>query len=768
MAGRPNPSPAVPPQGGSGGSSRSSGGVAVGREIAEFTIVVDTEPGDHPPVSSDRIRAAQISLLLDTAVTGTYASDLRSGHCQVSPGILRLLGHPAGRPPPENLELLNLIHPDDVGAFEQARRQCIVSGEVSELTYRIRRQDDAYVWVTGTTRPMADENNRPIMIVGILRDVSETREIEERMRLSELRYRSLFTNSPLPMLVLDPRAETITEVNQAALALYDYPKDLLDGKPLAILFDSGQARGFRRLVEDPDRSGMHGIKMRHRRRDGTVLDVECRLCPIQSNAKSAYVVLVNDQTESLAARAEIRRLVAIDPLTQLPNRLSLSYRLSQALERSKTGSTFGALLHINLDSFKSVNEALGYDGANQLLIEIAERLKRGGRPNDVVARVAGDEFVVLLERLPGNEERAAKAAESLANRLLDAIREPIHIDGAHYLVTASIGVALFDEHTQTVEYALRSADAAVERSRVLGRNQVRFCDPSMQQAVERRAALEMDLRRALRSDQFELYFQVQVDESMRPKGAEVLLRWNHPTRGMIPPLEFIGLAEQTGTIVPIGRWVLEQACTTLAQWAGDEPLARLRLSVNVSARQFRQPDFVAQVREALAVTGANPAMLSLELTESLLLDYAEEAIQKMNDIRAMGVGFSLDDFGTGYSSLAYLKRLPLDELKIDRAFTRDIMTDPSDAVIVRTIIGMARNLGLALIAEGVESANQHELLARWGCSGFQGFHYGRPKPCADFVESVVTVLTTTRGGAMTESKADEPAAGRAVRPVSVK
>ncbi len=286
--------------------------------------------------------------------------------------------------------------------------------------------------------------------------------------------------------------------------------------------------------------------------------------------------------------------------------------------------------------------------------------------------------------------------------------------------------------TESADVLLQSAHAAVEQAKSLGRNQVRFFDASLQAVVQRRASLEIDLRQALRAGQFELFYQIQVSQQLETIGAEVLLRWIHPERGMVSPLEFIALAEETGVIIPLGSWVIEQACERLASWARMPGYEKFRLSVNVSARQFRQPDFVEHLTDTLRRSGARAELLTLELTESMLLDHPEDAIDKMNEVRRLGVGFSLDDFGTGYSSLAYLKRLPIDELKIDRTFTRDILTDPNDAVIVRTIVGMAKNLGLKLIVEGVETSEQQALLTRWGCAGFQGYLHGKPVPHREF------------------------------------
>ena len=309
---------------------------------------------------------------------------------------------------------------------------------------------------------------------------------------------------------------------------------------------------------------------------------------------------------------------------------------------------------------------------------------------------------------------------------------PVHVAGHDYKTTVSIGVVVGDGETRGADTLLRHAEAALALAKQSSRDSWRLYDPSLQAGIDLRASLEMDLRKALDEDQFRLFYQVQVDQHGRPMGAEVLLRWIHPGRGMIPPVQFIDLAEITGVIVPRGLGVPEQACRQLVVWADTPGYETLRLSVNVSARQFRHAGFVDDVRRILERTGADPSRLVLELTESLLLDYAEQAAERMRQLRTLGIGFSLDDFGTGYSSLAYLKDLPLDELKIDRTFTRDILQSAGDAVIVRTMIGMARNLGLLLIAEGVETPEQHDALVRWGCTGFQGYLFGRPVPIESF------------------------------------
>ena len=363
---------------------------------------------------------------------------------------------------------------------------------------------------------------------------------------------------------------------------------------------------------------------------------------------------------------------------------------------------------------------------------MARRLGQGVRSTDLLARIGGDEFAIVLSQ-PGADPHVVRGeAEAFSTRVLELLRAPVRVAGEDYKITASIGLVIGDEQTHGADTMLRHAEAAVALAKQCGRDVWRLYDPALQADIDLRAALEMDLRKALDEEQFRLFCQLQVDQHGRPMGGEVLLRWFHPGRGMIPPLQFIDLAEVTGVIVPLGRWVLEQACRQLVAWGATPGYETLRLSVNVSARQFRHAGFVDDVRAILRRTGADPSRLVLELTESLLLDYADQAALRMRELRTLGIGFSLDDFGTGYSSLAYLKDLPLDELKIDRTFTRDILGSAGDAVIVRTMIGMARNLGLLLIAEGVETQDQHDALVRWGCTGFQGYLFGRPVPIETF------------------------------------
>jgi diguanylate cyclase (GGDEF)-like protein len=446
-----------------------------------------------------------------------------------------------------------------------------------------------------------------------------------------------------------------------------------------------------------------------------------------------------DVTARKIAEDEIERLAFYDPLTQLPNRRLLLDRLQHALASSARSGRNGALLFIDLDNFKTLNDTLGHDKGDLLLQQVAQRLATCVREGDTVARLGGDEFVVMLEGLSEHSEEAATQAEIVGEKIVATLNQPYLLAGYEHRSTPSIGVTLFGGHQNAIDELLKQADLAMYQSKAAGRNTLRFFDPKMQTMVTDRAALEADLREAVRQRQFVLYYQPQVVRYGRLTGAEVLVRWQHPRRGIVSPAEFIPLAEETGLILPLGNWVLETACAQLAKWAVQPNMAHLSLAVNISANQLQHADFVAQVLAVLGSTGANPQRLKLELTESLLLSNLENSIAKMTALKAKGVGFSLDDFGTGYSSLSHLKRLPLDQLKIDQGFVRDILIDTNDAAIAKMVVALAESMGLTVIAEGVESEAQRDYLAHQGCHTYQGFLFSRPVPLDEFEEFVKRV-----------------------------
>jgi diguanylate cyclase (GGDEF)-like protein len=442
-----------------------------------------------------------------------------------------------------------------------------------------------------------------------------------------------------------------------------------------------------------------------------------------------HVVTVTDVSQHKADEARIQQLAYFDPLTALPNRRLQNDRLARALVDSAASRQFGAILYLDLDDFKSLNDTRGHDCGDQLLIQVAQRLSACVRQGDSVARMGGDEFVVVLQHLGVHEDAAHQCAHRIAQAMLDALRQPVSLggDGEHHC-TVSIGITLFCGAQLSMEELLQQADLAMYDAKGSGRNQARFFAPHLQASALHRVGLERDLRRALMGEEFVLHYQPQWASDRVLTGAEVLLRWRHPTDGLRSGGDIIAVAERSGLILPLGDWVLQRACETLALWGQTPGREHLTLSVNVSVRQFQQPDFVQLVSDAMARSGCDPRLLCLELTESLFLDVHDQEIEKMRQLKALGVRFSLDDFGTGYSSLAYLKRLPLDTLKIDRCFVNDLDGDPRSTDFVRTIVSLAQALNLDVIAEGVETPEQLRGLQASGCHRFQGYLLGRPVP----------------------------------------
>jgi diguanylate cyclase (GGDEF)-like protein/PAS domain S-box-containing protein len=440
-----------------------------------------------------------------------------------------------------------------------------------------------------------------------------------------------------------------------------------------------------------------------------------------------YVVMHTDLTERKEAEAKITQLAFFDPVTRLPNRRWLLARLRQAVSAVRHHQNAGALLLIDLDHFKTLNDTLGHDIGDQLLYEIGERLSSCLRDGDCAGRLGGDEFVVILEDLGRHTEEAAPRAEAVARKILHGLSQPWRLSVHEFTGSASIGITLFTSPDDRLDELMKQADLAMYEAKSAGRNTLCFFDPEMQEAVTRRAALLRGLRQALRTNQLRLLYQPQVDRHGCLIGVEALVRWDAPGRGLISPAEFIPAAEESGMIVTLGHQVLQTACQQLVQWARQPDTAAWTMAVNVSAVQFNFVDFVDQVFGILDNTGADARRLKLELTESLLVNHLDDMIAKMSRLKSRGIGFALDDFGTGYSSLSYLHRLPLDQLKIDKSFVHNLPEDPHSTAIAETIIVLGRTMGLSVLAEGVETEAQRDLLTRLGCETFQGYLFGRPQ-----------------------------------------
>ncbi len=557
--------------------------------------------------------------------------------------------------------------------------------------------------------------------------------MERKQQDDSLRVAATAFETQEGMAILD-QEQRILRVNRAFVEMFGYDASEVVGRKAALLRSDQHPTAFYLDVwARVEETGAWQGEIWHRRKNGEVFPDWSSLTAVRGDDGriSHFVAAFLDISERKAAEAEIEQLAFYDPLTGLPNRRLLLDQLRHAVAACRRSHRQGALLFLDLDNFKSINDTLGHDKGDLLLAEVARRLAGSVRESDIVARLGGDEFVVMLDQLDADLAVAAREVEAVSRKLLAVLRQPYELEGVSHYSSASIGVALFGEDSATVEDLLKRADLALHQAKSDGRDAVRFFDPDMQAAVSARVALERDLRQGLASGEFLLHYQPQIDGVGRMTGAEVLVRWLHPQRGMVSPASFIPLAEETGLILPLGHWVLQQACTQLARWAASPQTAALTLAVNVSARELRQEDFVARVLAVLQATGAPAQRLKLELTESLVLDNVEDSIAKMKQLQAQGVGFSLDDFGTGFSSLNYLKRLPLDQLKIDQSFVHDALGSPNDAAIVQTIVALGRSLRLNVIAEGVETWEQREFLAREGCHHVQGYLFGRPGPVED-------------------------------------
>jgi diguanylate cyclase (GGDEF)-like protein/PAS domain S-box-containing protein len=567
-----------------------------------------------------------------------------------------------------------------------------------------------------------------------------------------LRNRVYLRNASDGIQITDASGRLV-EANDSLCALLGYSRQELLGLDQRLWLACWPEREARNaiLLQSSLASEPQSIETTLCRKNGQRVEVEVRCSHFYWSDKLHLHASIRDISERRANAEKIELLAFYDPLTNLPNRRLMLERLNRALVGCSRHQHHCALMLIDIDHFKVLNDTLGHGVGDQVLVEVATRLQACVRLGDTAARMGGDEFVVLLEELDVGP-LAGSQAEAVAEKIQLLLRQPYLLDtsagvpgGAlrEYHCTSSIGLTLFNDKQISTDELLKRSDTAMYQAKAAGRNAVRFFDPAMQAAVDARAALEEDLRHALAQNQLLLHFQPQVDAHDRILGAEVLLRWQHPVRGMVLPGAFIPLCEDTGLILPIGAWVLEAACAQLKAWAGQEGFESLTVSVNVSSRQFRQDDFVAQVQDAVRKSGANPHLLKLELTESLMVNNMEGTVAKMEVLHAQGIAFSLDDFGTGYSSLSYLQRLPLRQLKIDQSFVRDLLVDSKDAAIAQTVINLAQNLGLSVMAEGVETRAQRDFLERLGCHAYQGYFFGRPAPLRDFERRLAVAALQT-------------------------
>lgn len=549
-------------------------------------------------------------------------------------------------------------------------------------------------------------------------------------RIVELeRFHGLLDRSRELIFLVDAQSLRIIDNNAIVCSTFEASKESLIGSELAQWFPSPFMDVVYALSQKHEHCSI--VETIIENSSGTI-PMEFVLQYVNFSAENYYVILGKDISERKRAESKIHTLAFYDSLTQLANRQLLHDRMAMALAKSQRSHKVGALLMIDLDNFKALNDTKGHHIGDELLIQVAKRLQSVLREGDTLARMSGDEFIILLEGLHGEEEKAALEAEKFATRIKYLLNEPYNLLGYEHTCSSSIGIALFNTtKPKSKETLLKQADIAMYQAKKLGRNRICFYDPVMQENIEQKTTMEHELRIALSQEELTLFYQPQVNLEGEIIGVEALIRWNHPQKGLVPPNAFISLAEETGLIIPIGSWVLHKACEQLSQWTKRYPKRQLHVSINVSVKQFQEASFYDTVAEVIAKYGVETGRVKLELTESLIVENIHETIQKIESLRSLGIGFSLDDFGTGYSSLSYLKRLPLDELKIDQSFVRDISNDNNDAMIVKTIIEMAHNFDLDVIAEGVEDQEQFKFLEENGCTLFQGYLFGKPMPAKE-------------------------------------
>ncbi len=665
----------------------------------------------------------------DMAQEFIYVRRVDGSYDYISPSCEQITGYPAEDFYAQPRFMNSLILAEDRPAWDRHGHQMDHQGIPEKLVIRIHTRSGELRWIEHLCTDVRDAQSNIIGVRSTNLDITDRIEHEQAQSVAAVAF-----ETHEAILITDHHSR-ILRVNRAFSDITGYAADEVIGRTPALLSSGLQDKAFyTEMWETLNTLGRWSGELFDRRKNGEIYPKHLTITAVSDpfGEVTYYVGIFSDITERKEAEKKINRLAYYDPVTNLPNRRLLLDRLAQATAASQRHGRYGAVLFIDIDHFKNLNDTRGHDEGDQLLVEVAESLMACVRAEDTVARLGGDEFVVLLEDLGKAGPAAATLVEATAEKILRAINRPYQLKGKPYYCTSSIGATMFRGQDESIDELLKHADVALYRAKDAGRARLRFFDPAMQAAQDARADMEADLREAITHQQFSLHYQAQVDFAGNILGAEALIRWKHHERGDVSPTEFIPFAEECGLIIPIGRWVLQAACAQIKAWESHPVASQIQLAINVSARQFMQVDFVEDVILQLQASGADPGRLKFELTESALIEGIDEVTDKMRLLKAIGIHFSLDDFGTGYSSLSYLRRLPLDQLKIDRSFVMDITTNNSDAVIAQTIIGMARNLRLDVIAEGVETKEQLELLERQGCLGFQGFLFSRAVPLDEF------------------------------------
>jgi diguanylate cyclase (GGDEF)-like protein/PAS domain S-box-containing protein len=681
----------------------------------------------------------KLQALYDSSMDAWLLMDT-SGFIDCNKAALKLFGC-------EDKEQLCSMHPGDFSPVKQPSGVFSAEEADKNIAIALKKGSHKFEWihkrVNNNQSFFADillsktEVNNETYIQVVARDISKSKETEAALQNSEKNLRTLFDSSHDAWILSDMKG--VFDCNKAALTLFGVDSlesfisltllDYSSAKQANDIDSAVEAKRYINIALDTGSCQFEWLAKRFDTKQPFYIDVSLNM--LELNGEQVLQSTSRDISDRKKIEAEVEKLAKSDSLTGLVNRHVLAERLAHTLKVMKRNNKFGALLFIDLDQFKDINDTLGHNAGDSLLKQVAERLPLCVRESDTVARFGGDEFAILLEELSVDRLNAAAQVESIAKKILAALNKPYLLDGREHYNTPSIGAALYSADNSPDDI-LQRADIAMYQAKESGRNTVRFFDPTMQKAIDARVNIERGLQEALINNEFELHYQLQIDSAMKPRGAEAILRWHQPQNGYIPPLEFITIAEKCGLMLPIGQWVLETACKQLSVWQANLSTQHLVIAVNISANQFNEDSFINDLFHAIKQHDINPNLLKLELTEGMLLENIDDIIVKMEKLKNIGVSFSLDDFGTGYSSLQYLKKLPIDQLKIDKSFVRDLETNDQDRSIVQTIIAMAKSLGIDVIAEGVETEEQKQLLIDYGCKNFQGYLFAKPMPINDF------------------------------------
>ena len=687
-----------------------------------------TPPDRRAPLPAVAPEPGLLGLLERATGAGTWAMEVGTGQMTWTQPLLRMLDVPAGQQPAW-ADALHFYAMESHDVMVAALAACVKTAQSFDEEVQIITARGTRLWVRSLGEAVLDDAGRVVRIQGALQDLTVKKQAERESQRLAMRLTTTLASITDAFATLD-QGGRFTFVNRESERLLRRSSADLLGQTLWQELDVNGRGRLRRELQMALRNSRNVEFEEFCAPLG--LWIEMRAYPFEDG----LAVYFRDITERKAAKDEIEHLAFYDPLTQLPNRQLLMDRLRDALSDDICKTGVGALMFIDLDHFKVLNDTQGHAKGDLLLQLLSARLTAGVRHGDTVARLGGDEFVVLLKDVGSSYPDAKVRAAVVADKLLAAVSEPADLGGYQHYGTCSIGITLYGNADQTLGDVLKQTDLAMYRAKAQGRNAACFYDPQMQAAATAHATLVTRLRSALANSEFVLHYQPQVGPKGRMVGVEALMRWQSPHNGLVMPYDFIAQAEESGLILPMGQWALQSACAQLAQWARHPDTARLSMAVNVSARQFRHPEFVDGVMTAITESGIDASRLKLELTESLLASDIDVTISKMGQLKDIGVTLSIDDFGMGYSGLSYLKYLPLDQIKIDRSFVKDVLTDRNDAAIVRTIIGLAHGLALGVMAEGVETEGQRKFLADHGCHCYQGYLFCKPLPIGELEEFI--------------------------------